>query len=57
MLKVPEGTQTGTVFTLKNKGMPRLGRPGSYGDHLVEVLVVTPTRLSKNQKKGLEEID
>lgn len=56
IFKIPEGTQTGTVFTLKSKGMPRLGRPGSYGDHLVTVLVVTPTRLSRTQKKALEEV-
>jgi len=55
-LKIPAGTQTGKVFKLRGKGVPHLGR-GGYGDHLVEVVVETPTRLSKKQKKALEELE
>ncbi|MBI5621328.1 molecular chaperone DnaJ [Candidatus Falkowbacteria bacterium] len=55
-LKIPEGTQSGKVFKLKGKGVPHLGSSGS-GDHLVEVVVMTPTRLTRSQKKALEELE
>ena len=55
-LKIPSGTQSGKVFFLKNKGVPVLNRPGSRGDHLVEVIVKIPTKLSRKQKKLLEEL-
>ncbi len=54
-LKIPEGTQTGKVFRLRGKGVPRLNA-GGHGDHLVEVTVVTPTKLNRKQKKALEEL-
>lgn len=53
-LKIPEGIQSGAVLKLKNKGVPALHEKGR-GDHLVEVIVKTPTRLSRHQKKLLEE--
>ncbi len=43
-LKIPMGTQTGTVFRLKGKGMPVLGGRGR-GDLFVSVTVITPTTL------------
>lgn len=53
-LKVPVGTQSGKVFKLTDRGVPQLhGR--SRGDHLVTVIVKTPTKLSSKQKKLLEE--
>ncbi len=55
-LKIPAGTQTGTVFKLKNKGIRRLQR-SSYGDQLVNVKLVTPEKLNKEQKKLLEELE
>jgi molecular chaperone DnaJ len=54
-LRVSEGTQTGTVFKLKNKGMPVLGGRGR-GDLYVTVNVMTPTNLSKEQRRLLEEL-
>lgn len=54
-LKVPSGTQTGTVFRLKNNGMPILGGRGR-GDLFVAAIVVTPKKLSKEQKKLFEEL-
>lgn len=54
-LTVPEGTQSGQIFKLKGKGVPYLNR-GGRGDHLVEVAVVTPTRLTRRQKELLEEL-
>ena len=49
-LKVPEGTQSGTVFRLRNKGIVSLGERGR-GDQFVAVNVVTPTRLTKEQRQ------
>ncbi|MBC8032402.1 MAG: molecular chaperone DnaJ [Pyrinomonadaceae bacterium] len=54
-IKVPSGTQTGTVFRLKGKGMPVLGSRGR-GDLFVAVSVVTPTSLTREQRKLLEQL-
>ncbi len=54
-LKIPEGTQSGTVFKLKGKGIQYInGR--SVGDHLVEVVIKTPKNLNGKQKKALKEL-
>jgi molecular chaperone DnaJ len=53
-LKIPVGTQSGTTFRLKGKGMPSL-RGGHHGDQLVRVHVEVPTSLSPEQRKKLEE--
>jgi len=54
-LKIPAGTQTGTVFRLRGKGVPHLGRFGR-GDELVRVVARTPTKLTKRQRQLLEEL-
>jgi DnaJ-class molecular chaperone with C-terminal Zn finger domain len=53
-IKVPPGTQTGTVFRVKGKGMPNLGGRG-HGDLFVAVTVVTPKTLTKEQRQLLEQ--
>ncbi|MFD2116140.1 molecular chaperone DnaJ [Paenibacillus yanchengensis] len=53
-LKIPAGTQTGTYFRLKGKGVPRL-RGYGQGDQHVKVTVVTPTKLSEEQKALLRQ--
>lgn len=53
-LKIPPGTQNGTVFRFKGKGMPKLNR-SSRGDLNVLVEVVVPTKLNAKQKKLLKE--
>ncbi|HWP33970.1 MAG TPA: molecular chaperone DnaJ [Thermodesulfobacteriota bacterium] len=53
-LKIPAGTQSGQVFRLKGKGIPRLSGPGR-GDQHVVVKVETPTRLTPKQRQLLEE--
>ena len=53
-LKLPAGTQSGTTFRLREKGMPSL-RGGRQGDQLVRVHVEVPTSLTAEQKKILEE--
>ena len=54
-LKVPEGTETGTTFRLRGKGMPDVGGRGR-GDLLITVRVVTPAKLTKDQKKLLQQL-
>ncbi|HXF42918.1 MAG TPA: molecular chaperone DnaJ, partial [Pyrinomonadaceae bacterium] len=54
-LKVPAGTQTGSVFRLKGKGLPKLEGRGN-GDLFVAVTVVTPKHLSKEQRKLFEQL-
>ncbi len=54
-LKIPESTQTGTAFKLRGKGMPDVSGRGK-GDILVTVQGVTPKRLTKEQKKLLEQL-
>lgn len=54
-LKIPAGTAPGTMLKLKGKGMPRLGKSGR-GDHLVEVSVDVPQKLSRRQRELLEEL-
>lgn len=53
-LKIPGGTQTGTYFRLKGKGVPRL-RGYGQGDQHVKVTVVTPTKLTDEQKELLSQ--
>jgi molecular chaperone DnaJ len=53
-IKIPPGTRSGKIFTVKGKGMPRLQDYGS-GDMLVEVYVGVPKRLTPRQKELLEE--
>ncbi len=55
-LKIPEGTQSGVEFRLRGRGVPRL-RGRGRGDHIVEVAVKTPTRLSRKQKELLKELE
>ncbi|OGF20435.1 molecular chaperone DnaJ [Candidatus Falkowbacteria bacterium RBG_13_39_14] len=55
-LKIPEGTQTGTIFKLKGKGVHKL-RSFGRGDHFIEVVVRTPENLTRAQKQALEELD
>jgi molecular chaperone DnaJ len=53
-LKIPAGTQSGTKFRLREKGMPSL-RGGRHGDELIRVHVEVPGSLSAEQRKILEE--
>ena len=53
-MKIPEGTQTGKIFRLSQKGIKKLKGYG-YGDELVRVVVETPTHLSSEEKHLLRE--
>jgi molecular chaperone DnaJ len=52
---IPSGVQSGTVLRLAKKGVKSLGGRG-IGDLLVKVLVVTPSKLSSEEKRLLEEL-
>ncbi len=54
-LKIPEGTQPGSTFRIKNQGVPVLNGRGN-GDLFVEVRVQTPTKLNKRQRELLQEL-
>ena len=51
---IPEGTQTGTVFRLRGKGIPVLNGHGR-GDQYVTVIIETPRGLNKEQKEALKK--
>jgi len=53
---IPEGTQTGTVFRMKNKGIPNINGRGR-GDQFVKVTVEVPTNLSSKQKDILRQFE
>ena len=53
--KVPEGTPTNTTFRLRNKGMPDVSGRGR-GDLLVTVKAITPKKLTREQRKLLEQL-
>jgi molecular chaperone DnaJ len=53
--KVPEGTESGSTFRVRGKGMPDVSGRGK-GDLLVTIKVVTPGKLTKDQKKLLQQL-
>jgi molecular chaperone DnaJ len=54
-LKIPEGTQSGTSFRIRNRGVPVLNGHGK-GDLFVEVRAQTPGKLNKRQRELLSEL-
>lgn len=55
-LKIPEGTQSGTIFKLREKGIQKLRNRG-IGDHFVKIIVNIPKGLSRKKAQILEELD
>jgi len=55
-MKVPAGTQSGSIFRLRGKGMPHLRGKGT-GDELVRVNVEIPRRLTERQRELLREFE
>ena len=51
---LPEGTQSGTTFRLKGKGIPELNGRGR-GDQYVTVYIETPRNLNREQKNALRK--
>jgi len=54
-MKIPDGTQSGELFRIRDKGAPILGRRGR-GDHLVKIIVEIPKKLSREQKRLIEQL-
>jgi molecular chaperone DnaJ len=60
-LKIPPGTQSGTVIRLRDKGVPRLDRSGrglpmGRGDQHVLIQVTVPNQLSQEQREMFQEL-
>ena len=55
-LKIPEGTQSNTIFRMKGLGVPDL-HSHHVGDEKVEVIISVPEKLTKKQKQLLEEFE
>ncbi|MDD5070521.1 MAG: molecular chaperone DnaJ [Candidatus Omnitrophica bacterium] len=53
-MKIPQGTQPGTIFRLRGKGLMNL-RNKRQGDELVEIQVKVPTKLSSKEKRLIED--
>ena len=53
---IPEGTQTGTTFRLRGKGIPYVGYK-TRGDQFVTVVVETPSKLNAKQKELLKQLE
>ncbi|MBU0635871.1 molecular chaperone DnaJ [Candidatus Micrarchaeota archaeon] len=56
MLDIPSGTQTDTIFRMKGKGVKDLNS-GRQGDQFVKVKVLTPSKLSRKERKLFEELN
>jgi molecular chaperone DnaJ len=54
-LKVPAGTQSGSVFKVRGKGMPSVNNGNVRGDILARLVIAVPQKLSNEQRKKLEE--
>jgi molecular chaperone DnaJ len=54
-LKIPEGTQSGAVFRVKGKGMPD-PHGGGRGDLYYHVRVMTPVKLTREQRRLMEQL-
>jgi molecular chaperone DnaJ len=55
MFKIPEGTQTGTKFTIKGKGFKAVNS-SNQGDFVFTIIVQTPKRLTKEQRNLMEQL-
>ncbi len=54
---IPEGTQTGKEFSLSDRGIPDVNNPRRRGRHRFTVVVETPTKLTREQKELLRQLD
>ncbi|MBI3291595.1 MAG: molecular chaperone DnaJ [Elusimicrobia bacterium] len=53
-MKIPPGTQSGSMFRLRERGIPHLGARGQ-GDQLVRMIVDVPTKLTEHQRELIRE--
>ena len=55
-LEIPKGIQSGTILRIANEGLPYIGR-SQKGSLLVDVKVITPTKLTERQIELLREFE
>lgn len=55
-VEIPAGTQSGDELRLKGQGLPQANNSSYVGDHIVDIVVVTPKRLSRKAKNLLEAL-
>ncbi|MEM1369555.1 MAG: molecular chaperone DnaJ [Cyanobacteria bacterium P01_H01_bin.15] len=55
-MTIPKGTQPGTLLTIPDKGVPKLGNAVSRGDHLLTIRIEIPTKLSSEEQDLLEKL-
>jgi molecular chaperone DnaJ len=56
-MRIPEGTQSGRVFRVRGRGVPRAaGKNAARGEHLVRVFVEVPAQLTARQRELIEEL-
>ncbi|MDH5717074.1 MAG: molecular chaperone DnaJ [Spirochaetia bacterium] len=56
-LKIPSGTQQGTTFRIRGKGLPYMGGGSRYGDILVEVFINIPKTLNSKAKELVKKLE
>ena len=56
-IKIPAGTQTGKILTIRGAGVPHLANPSRRGDQYVRLIVSTPTHLNDEQRKLLKRLE
>ena len=54
---LPEGTQTGREFIISGVGIPQVGNPKRRGNQRFTVVVETPTKLTRQQRDLLEQLE
>ncbi len=55
-LKIPGGTQSGTVFRIKGRGVPYLNDSDRRGDLMITAHVIIPKKLSKRERELLKDM-
>lgn len=55
-MKIPPGTQSGTLFRLKGKGIKYVNH-NEHGDQYVQVKIITPTKTSKKQQELFKQLE
>ena len=56
-MNIPEGTQTGQRFRLRDKGMPHVRSASTVGDLYVHVELEVPVKLNAEQKQLIEQLE
>ena len=54
-VRIPEGTASGTAFTIRQEGIPFLRSHGK-GNHVARMIATVPKKITKEQKQLLEQL-